>query len=89
MDEEKVPVVFISYCWTNETHMQWVLNLAEQLMEKSGVEVILDRWHGIVGHDRFQFMENSIKKADKVLVICDEMYCRKADNREGAWGLKL
>ncbi|MDR9855631.1 SEFIR domain-containing protein [Paenibacillus sp. VCA1] len=86
MDEEKVPVVFVSYCWTNETHKEWVLNLANRLMNKSGVEVILDRWHGVVGHDRFKFMEDSIKQADKVLVICDEMYCRKANNRAGGVG---
>lgn len=86
MEQEKVPVVFISYCWTNKEHMQWVLELATRLVAESGVEVILDRWHGIVGHDRFQFMEESIRKADKVLVICDEMYCQKADQRLGGVG---
>ncbi|WP_262683329.1 SEFIR domain-containing protein [Paenibacillus baimaensis] len=86
MSEEKVPVVFISYCWTTSEHMQWVLDLATRLMEKSGVEVILDRWHGVVGHDRYQFMEESIKKADKVIVICDEQYCQKANNRQGGVG---
>lgn len=63
MDDERAPVVFISYCWTSEEHKKWVLDLATKLMEKSGVDVILDRWHGIVGHDRFRFMEDSIKKS--------------------------
>lgn len=85
-DDEKVPVVFISYCWTTDAHKQWVLDLATRLVEKSGVEVILDRWHGLVGHDRFHFMEESIEKADKVLVICDKNYCLKANNRRGGVG---
>ncbi|WP_440705955.1 toll/interleukin-1 receptor domain-containing protein [Heyndrickxia oleronia] len=84
--QDKVPLVFISYCWTSDEHKEWVLKLAKRLVEESGVEVILDRWHGVVGHDRFHFMETSIKKADKVLVICDENYCRKANNREGGVG---
>ncbi|WP_079708730.1 SEFIR domain-containing protein [Paraliobacillus ryukyuensis] len=53
--EEIAPKVFISYSWSSETHKQWVLDLAEELVKKSGVDVILDRWHGVVGHDRFQF----------------------------------
>jgi TIR domain len=84
--EEIVPKVFISYSWSSETHKQWVLDLAEKLVEKSGVDVILDRWHGVVGHDRFQFMEESIRVADKVLVICDRTYCEKANGRHGGVG---
>lgn len=84
--EEIVPKVFISYSWSSEAHKQWVLELAEKLVAKSGVEVILDRWHGVVGHDRFQFMEESIRVADKVLVICDKTYCEKANGRHGGVG---
>lgn len=84
--EEIVPKVFISYSWSSEAHKQWVLELAEKLVAKSGVEVILDRWHGVVGHDRFHFMEESIKVADKVLVICDKTYCEKANGRHGGVG---
>lgn len=86
--EDLVPVVFISYCWSSEQHKEWVLNLAQKLVSESGVEVILDRWHGVVGHDRFQFMEESIKRADKVLIICDITYCEKANNREGSVGFE-
>ncbi|EEL61275.1 hypothetical protein CN454_19920 [Bacillus cereus] len=85
-NEEKVPHVFISYSWSSEDHKEWVLDLANKLMKESGVEVILDRWHGVVGHDRFEFMENSIKIADKVLVICDKDYCEKANTRRGGVG---
>ncbi|WP_144489635.1 SEFIR domain-containing protein [Bacillus thuringiensis] len=85
-NEEKVPHVFISYSWSSAAHKQWVLDLANKLMKESGVEVILDRWYGVVGHDRFKFMEDSIKIADKVLVICDKDYCEKANDRRGGVG---
>lgn len=85
-NEENVPKVFISYSWSSEEHKQWVLNLASKLVSESGVDVILDRWHGVVGHDRFHFMEESIKLADKVLVICDKTYCEKANGRLGGVG---
>ncbi|MGH1040399.1 SEFIR domain-containing protein [Bacillus wiedmannii] len=85
-NEERVPKVFISYSWSSEKHKEWVLDLATKLMAESGVDVILDRWHGVVGHDRFKFMEESIKVADKVLVICDKTYCEKANGRLGGVG---
>ncbi|WP_269772980.1 toll/interleukin-1 receptor domain-containing protein [Bacillus safensis] len=84
--EELAPQVFISYSWSSEAQKQWVLELAEKLVAKSGVKVILDRWHGVVGHDRFQFMEENIRIADKVLVICDKTYCEKANGRHGGVG---
>ncbi|AFZ89526.1 toll/interleukin-1 receptor domain-containing protein [Bacillus velezensis] len=82
----KVPKVFISYSWSSEAHKQWVLDLANRLEAKSGVEVILDRWHLKIGHDRYKFMEESIRQADKVIVICDKTYCEKANNRVGGVG---
>jgi len=85
-NEGRVPKVFISYSWSSEEHKQWILYLAEKLVSESGLDVILDRWHGVVGHDRFQFMEESIKLADKVLVICDKTYCEKANGRLGGVG---
>lgn len=84
--QEVIPQVFISYSWTSEEHKQWVLDLAIKLQSEMGVKVILDRWHGNIGNDRFKFMERSIREADKVLVICDKAYCEKANNRRGAVG---
>ena len=81
----KPPKVFISYCWTSEDYKATVLQLAEALVEKN-VDVILDQWFLLPGHDRFAFMEQSIEKADKVLVLCDKKYCEKANAREGGVG---
>jgi tetratricopeptide (TPR) repeat protein len=87
MDTEKeIPSVFISYCWTSENHKNWVRSLADKLVRESGIEVILDQWHGKIGHDRFHFMEDSIRVADKVLVICDKKYCDRANGRAGGVG---
>lgn len=83
-----VPKVFISYSWTSEEHKEWVLKLAQRLVEEMGVDVILDRWHLVVGQDRFIFMENSIFEADKVIVICDKEYCEKAEQRLGGVGVE-
>ena len=79
------PKVFISYSWTSEEYKAIVLQLAEALVDKS-VDVILDRWDLHAGHDRFAFMEQSIEKADKVLILCDKKYTEKADTREGGVG---
>ncbi|WP_254061202.1 toll/interleukin-1 receptor domain-containing protein [Bacillus velezensis] len=87
MEEDvKVPKVFISYSWSSDAHKQWVLELAKRLVAEAGVEVILDRWHLKIGYDRYKFMEDSIRKADKVIVICDKTYCEKANNRVGGVG---
>lgn len=79
------PKVFISYSWTSEEYKAMVLQLAEALVDKS-VDVILDRWNLHAGQDRFAFMEQSIEKADKVLVLCDKKYTEKANAREGGVG---
>lgn len=87
MDKDEIcPKVFISYSWTSTSHQEWVLNLANRLVEDFGVDVTLDQWHGIVGHDRFSFMEKSIVDSDKVVVVCDKLYSEKANGRLGGVG---
>jgi hypothetical protein len=78
------PKVFISYSWTTPEHEKWVINLGERLM-KDGINVILDKWDLKEGQDTNFFME-SMKLADKVLVICEEGYKRKANTRKGGVG---
>ena len=79
------PIVFISYSWSSEDYKGIVLQLAEALVD-NGIDVILDRWDLVPGYDRFAFMEQSIKKADKVLVLCDKQYSEKANARKGGVG---
>lgn len=81
------PRIFISYSWTSPQHERWVLNFAERL-SGDGIFVVLDKWDLKEGQDKHVFMEKMVNDPDinKVLVICDEEYQTKADNREGGVG---
>lgn len=81
------PKVFISYSWHPEKDKIWVQRLAERLIQ-DGVNVKLDVWDLKHGHDKYVFMEQMVKDPDikKVLVICNEDYARKADDRTGGVG---
>ncbi|WP_336273160.1 SEFIR domain-containing protein [Vreelandella indica] len=81
------PKLFISYSWSNATHEQWVIDLANELTE-SGVHVILDKWDLKEGHDAVAFMEKMVTdpQITKVAMICDEVYASRADGRSGGVG---
>ena len=74
--------VFISYCWGK--HDDWIVSLANELEKK--YQVVLDKWEIKHGHDLQHFMEESIRTADKVLIICDSKYREKADQRSAGVG---
>jgi len=76
----KYPKLFISYSQTDDCHKDWVVNLAERLLE-DGIEVIMDRWDLKYGHEMFVFMEQMVTdpSVDKVLIVCDSLYKEKAD----------
>jgi TIR domain len=81
------PKLFVSYSWSNPEHEQWVLDLATALCE-SGVDVILDKWHLREGQDTISFMEQMVTNPEinKVALISDEKYAKKADIRAGGVG---
>lgn len=79
------PVVFISYSWDNPEHEKWILNLAG-LLRANGVDVILDKYDLKAGKNLLHFMEQAIKKANKVLIIFTPNYKLKAENRTGGVG---
>ncbi len=83
----KYPKLFISYSQTDDCHKDWVVNLAERLLE-DGIEVIMDRWDLKYGHEMFVFMEQMVTdpSVDKVLIVCDSLYKEKADARIGGVG---
>jgi hypothetical protein len=84
---KKQPRVFVSYSWSSPQHEQWVINFAERL-SSDGVFVILDKWDLKEGQDKHVFMERMVndKKINKVLVVCDSSYQRKANDRKGGVG---
>ncbi len=79
--------VFISYSWGTKEHQDWVLYLAKRLMSDT-VDVELDKWSLKDGHDIFSFMESMVKSDEifRVLIICDQNYKIKSDERKGGVG---
>ena len=67
--------VFISYNWETPKHDDWVVTLAEKLVD-SNVDVILDKWDLKEGEDANEFMEDAVTDidTDKVLIICSKKY---------------
>lgn len=85
--QRKNPVVFISYSWDDEEHKEWVLKFSADL-RTNGIITILDRYFLKPGSNSSVFMEQSIEKAEKVLIIFTEKYKEKASNRTGGVGVE-
>jgi SEFIR domain-containing protein len=83
------PKLFISYCWSSPEHERWVLQLAEGLVSQ-GIDVILDKWNLLPGHNAHAFMESMVTDptVTKVLMICDEKYKSKSNTRSGGAGIE-
>ena len=81
------PRVFISYAWGTKEYQLKVLALATSLMN-DGIDVLLDKWEVNAGNDMNNFMEKSVtdKTVTNVLILLDENYAKKADNRTGGVG---
>ena len=84
----KPPVVFISYSWTNPEHEHWVYSLAERLRSSEHVDVRLDKWELREGQDKYAFMERMVlsPEIDKIIIVCDKGYCDKANSNRGGVG---
>lgn len=79
------PKVFVSYSWDNEDHRSWVRNFAARL-RGDGVDARLDQWNVRLGDPLTQFMEESIRDNDFVLIICTPGYKDRSDGRIGGVG---
>jgi hypothetical protein len=84
--KDRPPRAFLSYAWESPSHTNWVINLAERLQGKSGIEIILDQWYLIPGADRLHFMEQGVEGSDLVIVVCTPAYAEKANSRDGGVG---
>ena len=82
----EVPVVFISYSHDSDPHKEWVRELAAPLRDRYGIDVILDQWEIGPGDDVPKFMEHSVKRARRVIMVCTEPYVRKANDGKGGAG---
>ena len=79
------PVVFVSYSHDSEEHRTWVRDFSSALRDV-GVDVILDQWEIGPGDDVPKFMEQSVRRAVRVIMICTDQYVRKADDGRGGAG---
>ena len=79
------PSAFISYSQDNQEHKRWVLELATRL-RGNGVDAVLDQWDLGPGGDLPHFMEQSIAKANRIVMICTERYVEKANRGDGGVG---
>lgn len=85
MEENKiVPKVFVSYSWVVADKVR---ELAERLVA-NGVDVVIDIWDLKIGNDKYAFMEQCVNDPSifRVLIICDESYMIKANDRKGGVG---
>lgn len=85
--EIKQPKVFISYSWSSPEHQEWVLDLAKAL-HQDNIHVVLDKWDLRPGQDSIDFMEQMVKDPtiNKIIMIIDNAYTTRADDREGGVG---
>lgn len=79
------PTAFISYSWDNDSHREWVAQLAARL-RRDGVDVRLDQWHAVPGDQLPAFMEREIRENSFVIIICTPTYKKKSDGRTGGVG---
>jgi hypothetical protein len=82
---ETPPRVLISYAHSTPDHQAWVDGLYRHLRE-NGIEARIDSYSLDAGGDIPQWMTNEITLADRVLLICDEVYCQRADGKHGGVG---
>jgi hypothetical protein len=86
--QERNPRLFVSYSWDGEAHRRWVLRLAADLI-RNGVKVLIDEWDlQAYNDDLHLFMEEGIRDADHVLIVCTPTYARRANERVGGVGVE-
>lgn len=76
---------FISYSHDSPGHKQWVAKLATDL-RMNGVETTLDQWDLRPGDDVARFMEEGLRDAERVVVVCSREYVDRANAGKGGVG---
>lgn len=77
--------VFISHTSNTGEAVEWVKQLALYLIDH-GIQARLDKFHLRRGMQFPQWMCNELSLANKVIVVCDEIYKLKADGMLGGVG---
>ena len=85
------PRVFISYCHTDEIYEQKMFEFANKL-RKNGIDANIDLFEECPAEGWPRWMENQIRNADFVLIVCSEAYSKKfyADHGKGVtWEIQI
>lgn len=80
-----VPVVFISYSWDDDEHMDWVRKLSDELRSKYSVYTLLDKYNS-GGANIVEFMDRGLRIAHRVLMIGTPHYKQKSECSYGTGG---
>ncbi|KTC15368.1 SEFIR domain-containing protein [Pseudomonas viridiflava] len=80
--------IFISYSWDSEEHQNWVKGLATDLDEYKDFHVTFDQFDLDNFADKNLFMEKAVQDADIIIIVCTEIYKRKAESRTGGVGIE-
>ncbi|MDX1908277.1 MAG: SEFIR domain-containing protein [Bacteroidia bacterium] len=72
--------VFISYSHDSEAHVQQVSQLAYQLADLGGLDISFDLWDPNPPQGWTAWMEQGIRQADFVLIVCSEGYFDKINS---------
>lgn len=86
-DAHRNPKCFLSYAWTDQAHVDRVLELAKRLTH-DGIEIVIDKWDLKPGHDANTFMERSVADptVTHTLILSNRIYVEKANARTGGAG---
>jgi SEFIR domain-containing protein len=78
---DRPPRVFISYSHDSDDHAARVLALADRLRAE-GIDAALDQYEISPPEGWPSWMERQVRESDFVLVVCTEIYLRRAERRE-------
>lgn len=78
--------VFLSYSTEFPEHQEWVIDLGNQL-RTHGIDATIDVHELQLGQDMYVFMERILSNEfDRVIILSDASYVRKANARTGGVG---
>jgi len=74
--------IFMSYSSGDDSHNEWVGQLADDIERHNDFHVVLDQYDLDVYMDKNKFMEDAVLTSDVVVVVATAEYKYKADNRK-------
>ncbi|GAA2470420.1 toll/interleukin-1 receptor domain-containing protein [Streptomyces mauvecolor] len=80
------PIVFVSYSWDSNPHMEWVRRHFTNGLRSRGVRAVTDVHETEYGDLLDDFMERIAANCDHIAVICTPRYADRARRSKGGVG---